>query len=462
MWRSLLPALVNNQDIFIEIPTYIRGTQDSNVIHGSLESQVIDARGNDVIYAGDGGDFILAGEGNDRLDGQTNDAILIGADKQKQTIGTPDYLTGGAGEDTFVVDFGFGPLNVNNIEGYQVLNEDIVSNGVFIITDYSPSIDSLKIAGNNFNDLIFEEDVSIKSSFGDEGQSHNGLLISNITTKTAALINGADIDDLPALFDDYIVRVGSIISDTLSNESSISPALFYGGEGNDILEGNENFGDHLIGGAGNDELRPMGNKATPVSLTDEEIIEISGNPDILLGGLDEDTFKIDADKGGVIFIDDYDAKQDSIKVHNIDFSDINFEYSIKVHDDFEIRNAVRVDLGITQLFVQGDFNVDAPINIIAFEGEDENNPYIARPLGEDVDVALTALGDQYFGTFNNENITGLQGDDRIKGSVGSDIIHGGKGNDILKGGIGIDTIKEKMAMISYTLMMMTAILYHNQ
>ena len=144
VWNNVLLALINNQDAFIQTPHFIRGTQESDVIHGDLESQVIDALfGNDTIYAGDGGDYILAGDGNDRLDGQTNDAKIIGNTHDKQVIGIADYLSGGNGDDTFVVDFGFGPLNVQNIEGYQTLNSDIVSNGIFILTDFGFGSDTL-------------------------------------------------------------------------------------------------------------------------------------------------------------------------------------------------------------------------------------------------------------------------------------------------------------------------------
>ena len=78
---------------------YINGYEGDDYITGSSK--------NDLIYGGAGNDRIISGGGNDRIYAGAGDDVI---DMQRNT--GISYANGGAGKDTFVVDFGQGYTNI--------------------------------------------------------------------------------------------------------------------------------------------------------------------------------------------------------------------------------------------------------------------------------------------------------------------------------------------------------------
>ena len=82
---------------------------------GDEQDAVYAGRGADVVHAGGGNDIVYGGLGNDQLFGEDGNDTLWGGrgqdsidggngdDKLGGVLGAPNQLTGGAGQDTFVV-----------------------------------------------------------------------------------------------------------------------------------------------------------------------------------------------------------------------------------------------------------------------------------------------------------------------------------------------------------------------
>ena len=112
--------------------------------------------GNDVLIGKSGSDYLFGGDGNDILIGSTPDARTITGDNNFQSEGNDtgeiDYLSGGAGADTFVL--GITTVNADNVveSGYFYASygdETLPLTNRAIITDFNAGEgDTIQLSGN--------------------------------------------------------------------------------------------------------------------------------------------------------------------------------------------------------------------------------------------------------------------------------------------------------------------------
>jgi Ca2+-binding RTX toxin-like protein len=103
-----------------------QGADYTNVFFGGGGDDILDGRGgDDRLYGGDGDDTLIGGTGADLLDGGTGDDVIH--------IGAGDTVTGGAGNDTFLLDpaaLGGGTITVDGGEGDETGGDTIDFGGL--------------------------------------------------------------------------------------------------------------------------------------------------------------------------------------------------------------------------------------------------------------------------------------------------------------------------------------------
>ena len=149
----------------------------SDTIHGGLGNDNIDGGdGDDFLFGDEGNDTIVGGLGNDTINGGNgNDSIQGGAGNDIITVGAGDTATGGADQDTFILDFG-----------------QTSSNGSTTFT-----IDG-GTTGNDFDtlDLTGLGAFTVTQTLDADGDSHSGTA----TFATGQVINFSEIENLIVCF----------------------------------------------------------------------------------------------------------------------------------------------------------------------------------------------------------------------------------------------------------------------
>ncbi len=89
-----------------------QGADWTNVFYGGAGDDLIDGRGgDDLLYGGDGNDTIIGGTGADLIEGGAGDDLIL--------VGSGDTVSGGAGNDRFVLDanaLGGGTITIDGGE----------------------------------------------------------------------------------------------------------------------------------------------------------------------------------------------------------------------------------------------------------------------------------------------------------------------------------------------------------
>ena len=92
-WRPAGPLPTDRR------PCFVRGTSKNDVLVGTDRGDFITGgKGNDVLRGRGGDDVLVGGSGQDRLEGGRGDDVLVAAD------GARDYVSGGPGKDSAVID----------------------------------------------------------------------------------------------------------------------------------------------------------------------------------------------------------------------------------------------------------------------------------------------------------------------------------------------------------------------
>ncbi|RPE66987.1 hemolysin type calcium-binding protein [Pacificibacter maritimus] len=149
----------------------IGGGEGNDIIFGGAGNDTIyGGAGNDIITGGDGADIVYGGDGNDvwLSDGETStsssasdEVYLEGGDDYAQigyfTVGTPDILDGGEGNDTVALDNAL----VNTLDTGITLNDDGTSTTInfgTIVNNFENvrgSAGENAITGNNLDNIIW-------------------------------------------------------------------------------------------------------------------------------------------------------------------------------------------------------------------------------------------------------------------------------------------------------------------
>lgn len=442
-----------NAGLGIDLADTINAGDGNDTVHGLA--------GNDILNGGDGDDVLQDGQGNDTFnggagwdrasinlsarsqamtllfDGRTPGAVstllegataigtltgieaidVTGGSGNDRLGGTFDfnpagpaesYLSGGAGQDTVVIDLGHVASDITrigSIEGGAITTRHADSRQLTISLDTFEALDFTGGAGND----------AIAGGIGNDTLRGGGGNDS---------LNGGNGND--AFFggegDDQINAQGG--DDFLSGDGGRDELL--GGEGNDAL----------YGGSGNDTLRGEAGDDTVQGGDGDDTVHASAGEDFLHGGTSQFVAP------GFLVTD---TGHDTLV-----FSGTRAQYLIEYVVSSGIVSYVITDLrpgspeGVERVsgfevlrFADGDL-VQPFLPALTLAGTAGNDSLTGGP-GNDTILGLDG-NDTLDGSESADSIDGGSGDDTIAGGAGNDVLLGGLGNDVLTGGEGVDTL----------------------
>jgi Ca2+-binding RTX toxin-like protein len=258
----------------------IIGNADNNVMFGNAgNDSLYGGGGADSLYGGTGADQLYGGDGNDHLyGGEGTDTLFGGAGNDILVAGpTGDFLFGGTGDDTLVA--GAGADSLDGGAGMDFVDYSGSNAGVTVDLAAGTGAgghaqgDSLSgldgIYGSAFDDVLY----------GFDGQGFVDDVYTNI------FYGGAGNDYMDGRGGDDILYGGA------DNDTVLGGAgndLLFGDEGNDLLYGGTGV-DTLYGGVGEDTL--YGGAGNDLLFGDEgnDLLYGGTGVDTLYGGVGEDT-----------------------------------------------------------------------------------------------------------------------------------------------------------------------------
>ena len=313
----------------------LNGGDGADQLFGGIDNDTLNGDlGADTLYGGDGNDSLSGGDDNDRLFGEAGDDTLNGGLGDDSLVGGEgaDRLFGGEGADTLLGDAGAdsldggagadslsGGLGDDTILGGDgddsasgEAGNDVLSGGLGNDT-LDGGADNDTISGDDGDDLIFGgagadsltggagadtlsggagADTLAGSQgmdFADYSGSGAGVTVDLATgTGTGGDAQGDVLSGMDGIYgsawDDVLLGYdgqGSTAGDIYTN-------IFYGGAGNDSLDG-RGGDDALYGGADNDTLRGGAGNDTLYGDAGDDLIEGGSGADLIFGGTGSDT-----------------------------------------------------------------------------------------------------------------------------------------------------------------------------
>jgi Ca2+-binding RTX toxin-like protein len=390
-------------------------------------------------YSGD--DKLIGGEGNDNIaGGDGSDTIIpVNPNVAKPGLGTVDTVTGGTGEDTFILG------DVTWI-GYDDYNRTTAGTSDYlIIKDFNPLEDIIQllgsssdytttVSGNNINLYInkpdSEPDELIAVLENTQGLinplqfnlsgSYFKYIASNAVlniTGTSSIQTEGNSDNKPFVF--TVTRTGDT-SSTSTVDWFITPS------GNNPVNSTDFFGGAMPPGEGFTFLPGETSKEIRVRVRGDSTIESNETFTVYLSTPSRSTIGTRSATG--IILND-DGSQPILPVFGTSGNDtfngtINADCLIGLagNDTYTVNNA-------------GDVVVENPS-----EGTDLVNASISYILTDNFENLTLTGSANLNGTGNNLNnsLTGNTGNNILTGNAGNDTLNGGAGIDTLIGGLGDD------------------------
>ena len=442
--------------IDFDVRTQVRGNFDSaNTLRTGGD-------GDDVLEGGMANNTLVGGVGDDVLKGFMGDDYLVGGDGDDilAGMGSGDTLEGGAGRDTFIQNF--------------------TDTGHDIITDFSPSEDTIELRGvhNSHNVSVTSIDggTLIDSGTGNtlfvaniapdqlgannvtiEGQAlalGPGDTLESILRDVGAELQGETLnlrgftgsqtftggagDDRLSGGDGDDTLIGGAGDDTL--DGGDQKDVLEGGAGDDLLKGGRQ-NDTLDGGAGDDILAGGQGKDILVGGEGDDILAGGRGDDIVTGGAGADTFVQSFRETGVDTITDFNPSEDTINLKGFGGIENVSRLSVTEVDGGTVISAGE---GNTLLF-EGVTPDQLGVGNVTIDGEalspGTSGSDLLSVIGDLTGVSdEAAVGITLQGRGGRDTLEGGAGDDTLGGGGGRDTLDGGAGDDLLKGGKGADTL----------------------
>ncbi|MDB9460635.1 Calx-beta domain-containing protein, partial [Dolichospermum circinale CS-545/17] len=419
-WSANSPLLS-----FSNIETFeITGTAYADYLRGYS--------GDDKLIGGEGNDDIAGGDGSDTI-------IPVNPNVAKPGLGTVDTVTGGTGEDTFILG------DVTWI-GYDDYNRTTAGTSDYlIIKDFNPLEDIIQllgsssdytttVSGNNINLYINKPDSEpdeliavlentqglINSLQFNLTGSYFNYIASNAVlniTGTSSIQTEGNSDQKPFVF--TVTRSGDT-SGTSTVDWFITPS------GNNPVNSTDFFGGAMPPGESLTFLPGETSKEIRVRVRGDSTIEPNETFTVYLSTPSRATIGTRSATG--IILND-DGSQPTLPVFGTSGNDtlsgtINVDCLIGLagNDTYTVNNA-------------GDVVVENPS-----EGTDLVNASISYILTDNFENLTLTGSANLNGTGNdlNNSLTGNTGNNILTGNAGNDTLNGGAGIDTLIGGLGND------------------------
>ncbi len=448
--------------------------QASNRIDGNQDPDNLD----DILIGGDLSDRIFGYSGNDTL--RTGES------------GT-DHLTGGAGDDLYVIERAAGTSY--RAQGVTVDEYDGGSGSDRVdLTGFTASLSALEFEKSGYDLVIHATDglgnrlssVTLERHFYSSSDRIETLTfdtqswdISAFTTAeeiTGQIHHGAD-DSAQSLTgsagDDSFSALGG--DDSVAGQDGDD--RLFGAAGNDRLLG-EAGNDSLDGGTGADTLEGGAGDDILLGGAGDDILDGGDGDDLLLGEADNDTLRTgesgtDHLTGGAgddlyvieraagtsyraqgVTVDEYDGGSGSDRVDLTGFtaslSALEFEksgYDLVIHATDGLGNRLS-SVTLERHFYSSSDRIETLTfdtqswNISAFTTAEEISGQIHHGADDSAQSLTGSAGDDSFSALGgDDSVAGQAGDDRLFGAAGNDTLLGEAGNDSLDGGTGADTLE---------------------
>ena len=334
-----------------------------------------------------------------------------------------DTLSGGAGDDTYVVDSAADlVIEVSDFDAdglYQNGGIDTIYTSVSIdrLADYVENADlvevatapatSMYIVGNDLDNRLIGNTLAnrLDGGLGNDTLDGQGGLDT--------LTGGAGDDTYDVDGDDLIIEstADTAGNDTLITRIAAGTQYLSAGLENLVLAGTA-----AISGVGNGVDNVLtGNAAANRldGLGGHDTLSGGGGADTLVGGAGNDLFEVS--NAGVTLLESAGDGIDEVRFSNLQNVDLkSFKDANGVVQ--EIENAT-ISSGVVNPGQGGAIPITATFTL----------------LGNDIANTLT-------GSFNNDILSGGQGNDTLDGSFGNDSVSGEDGDDVLYESGGVDTL----------------------
>ena len=368
------------------------------------------------------------------IDGTGGNDVLTG------NVDEDDTLTGGAGNDTYAFEDGWGTDTIveNSGQGIDTLDFSAVTtelvftlhaDGTVSVTDGENNVDNVAnienlIGGSEKNTFIFEDGATLSGTIDGGAGSGNVLNYANYTTgitvnlatgtatATAGISNiqkviGGWEDDtfIGSTNDDWFeggagndILTGAGGADVLAGDDGDD--ILYGDSGDDTLQGGEGD-DTLYGGDGDDDLQ---------GLSGDDVLYGGAGNDSLVGALGEDILRGGAGEDSLIGGADDDFLEGGADADTID-GGAGID-TLSYADD---PGGVTVDLGKFNEVLGARTATDGWGN--------------TDRINEIENVDGSAHDDILRGDGEENRLFGGGGDDLLEGRIGDDDLDGGDGTD---------------------------------
>jgi Ca2+-binding RTX toxin-like protein len=399
--------------------------------------------------------------------GTDGNDLIIGspADDTMHSSGGSDYLNGGAGYDTAIIDYskaGVAGESYSHILFYQSGSLDGRFNGGhgYGGTE-TENIESIYFTGSVASDTVYADFISDPGTWrlsldagGGTGFDTIQFRASNDSEAFVGSESGGVLDMGRIVlknFEQYYLTLGRHDDNVVLGagydtvKAGDGNDTIDGGAGDDTIEG-QGGGDHLIGGDGNDKLYAADSYGG---------VDTGSDIDILSGGAGNDYISIgygDSADGG--------SGTDTLAIAltggtggaNLDLSAVFAGGSVTVgggtitgFENYSIVYGTNFDDTITtgNAAIVQSLGGNSP-GIFGFDGNDvitTGTQVDTIYAGQGNDVVHSGAGnDKVYGDLGNDTLYGEAGDDLLNGGDNDDVVHGGDGNDTLQGGGGADQL----------------------
>jgi Ca2+-binding RTX toxin-like protein/subtilisin-like proprotein convertase family protein len=526
--NKTVAQIINGKSITVAsgIDRLIGGIASDTLAGAAGNETIVGGAGNDSISGGAGSDSLVGGQGDDTLNGGAGRDALVAGDGQ-------DQLWGNADSDFFIIEYGkTGTTYINdfttgangdfviirsNYLTYNNITQAVVNNNLEltysdeggnshkvilagIVASLTPS--QLKImspdkalpvdAAGNFTDrnvIYLTPIVTEEAQYNSSYTGSSGWRVETVVWPAGT--NG----------DDYMIQGGtpirpSHLSDAQWNDALSRTPYYYGGSGNDEINGgalaevidagadndivyanggNDTLygglgldyldageGSNLVyGGDGRDVLISGSGNDTLYGDAGDDILDAGKGMDLLYGGAGADQFNFSLGYGND-FIMDFDRIQDVINFNAVDAASLNVSYSYYYIDyDQNLNNGnykvftpkgtfgvtVTLKYGVNDSIFFGvqdslENLVNHDLALFKLTGSVNTTQTIsAKTITENADFIV-----QSNAQYQSKNISALGGNDviyalqnnglNIDGGLGDDSIIALSGGDIIFGGGG--------------------------
>lgn len=387
--------------------------------------------GDDALFGGDGNDLLQGGADYDQLGGGEGADTLDGGGGRRYGKATPDFLSGGSGDDTYRFAAGHGGDYVSEFGGVDTIE---------FAAGIDPGGVGVRRVGNDLLISAPHADVSVTvGSFFELYGPTSARLVELVRFADGTTWNTAQLVAMSMQGTDGAEWLYGVTSaDTI-----------VGGGGNDLIDGAAG-GDSISGGAGNDTLwGEDGNDTLDGGSGNDTLSGGLGN-DRLIGGRGNDFFS--GGEGADAYIFAAGDGRDTLSPWHLEgyaADRLEFGSGISASSLLAFRDGsdlvFRVPGSTDQLVASGFYSpgyADAngtPRGFAAVRFEDGTVWTTADLLTRASQNPLPA-GQALNGNSSAESLVGGAGKDTIVAGAGDDTLAGGAGDDTLDGGAGVDTI----------------------